>query len=186
MPSRLFFLWMLLFIANGASAFTESIQPWVIHGQEHRERRVYFSPSCPACREAVTFFADKAAFVPVMKDENDFQAIVRMEEGLKQGLTLREAFDAAQEKRLASPISLFRKIFLHILLMRNKVDALRLGFDKLPLLLVEGMPRSPQTDAPISSIPGIRPPHDLSYLPPELNLEPLDQCAGNAPCPPPR
>lgn len=186
-PSVLFIIWGLLFVANGAAALNEQMGAWVIHGAEHTERRVYFSPSCPACKDAVTAFATGAAFVPVMKDESDFAAIVRLEDGLNKGLGLREAFNAS----LTGPepdISLARNLRLRLRLLRNKADILRLGFDKLPLIMINGLPQSlrgADSKPPQRPVTAPAPSANASGLPPEL--ENLDQCKQDeTPCEPPR
>ena len=186
-PSALFIIWGLLFVANGAAVLNEQLGTWVIHGAEHSERRVYFSPSCPACKDAVAAFATGAAFVPVMKDESDFAAIVRLEDGLRNGLSLQDAFSAS----LSGPepdISLARNLRLRLRLLRNKADILRLGFDKLPLIMINGLPQSLRgADAKPPQRPNsaAAPATSASGLPPEL--ESLDQCKqDDTPCEPPR
>ncbi len=185
-PSILFMVWLVLFLANGAAAVNERVSIWVISGAEHGERRVYFSPSCPACKDAVAAFAGSAAFVPVMKDESDFAAILRLERGLRNGRSLREAFTAS----LSGPepdISFARGLILRLRLLRNKADVLRLGFDTLPLIMVNGLPQSLRSEvqAPPRSASRPSPAASVSDLPPEL--ESLDQCKQDAtPCDPPR
>lgn len=179
----LLLLWVGLFLAAGASAVAETARPWVIAGNPAAERRVYFSPSCPACRDAVAAFAGNAAFIPIVERESDYAAIRMMHEELLRGKTVVEALhssDAAGERPLALDDIVFR-----LMLLRNKAEVLKLGFDRLPLIMINGMPESmrPQSAAPLSpqqAAPSSRPGAGAA-LPPELS--PLLSCGENTPEP---
>lgn len=177
-PSFIFLAWAGLFIAAVASAGTEHIGPWQMHGPENAERRIYFSPSCPACRDAVTVFAGNAAFIPVAERESDYDAIYRMNLAIKNGKTLVDALRAANKGTEAEPFSL-ETLFVRFRLLRNKAEVLGLGFDRLPLIMVNGMPRNLRPEGGAAPTrPGRA---DTSGLPPEL--APVDSCSGSPePC----
>ncbi len=188
-PARrplLLFFWGALFFAAASAAGTEALGRWTLYGQPDAERRVYFSPSCPACRDAIAVFAGNAAFIPVAERDEDFAAIAGMRSALKRGKNMPEAL-AEGLKGQGHDLSIADGLLLRLRLLRNKAEVLRLGFDKLPLLTINGMPQSLRPDAAGSAGSGARPSASAgsggSALPPELT--PLDQCKeGPAPCPP--
>ena len=181
--SALFLLWLGFFIAVSATALMEQAPIWVIHGANTSERRVYFSPSCPACKDAVTVFADKAAFVPIAERESDYAAIDAMDKAIARGESLQKALDGAAREQTPDPYSL-RMLLLRLRLLRNKAEVLRLGFDALPLIMVNGMP---QSMLPAAAAPPGRERPGSADLPPEL-LGDINACgeSRSEPCDPPR
>lgn len=167
MPA-MFLLWGGLFLAASASAGAEMVGPWLLHGPADAERHIYFSPSCPACRDAITVFSSNAAFIPVAERESDYAAVYRMHLALAEGKTMVDALKAADNGH-GPQIGSFsiQGVLLRFRLLRNKANALKLGFDALPLIITGGMPRAAR--------PGSAPSADL---PPELS--PLDFCAGSS------
>ncbi|MDL2272404.1 hypothetical protein LJC23_05165 [Desulfovibrio sp. OttesenSCG-928-I05] len=195
-PSILFLLWGALFIANLGAAATEQLGDWVLTGPADADRRVYFSPSCPACREAITVFAGQAAFIPVAENDDDYQAIINMQAAVQDGKSITEALAAAYADPVAVTPDAY--LLLRLRLLRNKGTVLGLGFNKLPLLMINGMPQGYGTAGAASisgssasgasdSRPGVGSgASDVSHgLPPELNLFNLGQCGDDiAPCDP--
>lgn len=179
-PSFVFLIWCGLFIAAMASAATELVEPWDIADSGDQNRRIYFSPSCPACRDAVTVFERNAAFIPVAEKDSDYAAIRVMHEEIQKGGTMVEALRASDTAK-GEPFS-FETVVFRLKLLRNKAEVLKLGFDKLPLIMINGMPQDlrPQNAGQRS-----RGAAGSSTLPPELSA--IDACGGNIPepCDPP-
>lgn len=204
-PSIILLAWSGLFIAALSFAGTEHLGPWRIAGEDNAERRVYFSPSCPACRDAITVFAGNATLIPVVERDSDYAAILTMREALKGGKTMIEALDIARRAvadGTAQEPAFPENILFRIRLLRNQAEVLRLGFRQLPLIMVNGMPQSMREGtAPTarpSSSGGTRASGMYSdgtdrrragaggTLPQEL-IAPLDSCGDNSPepCDPP-
>ena len=183
-------LWSGLFIAVAASAATESLPPWQIAGTETAERRVYFAPSCPACRDAVKAFSDSVAFIPLAEEDSDNAAVYAMHKSIQNGMSPAEALKTAMLAKAAGTLaepSFPDSLVLRLRLLRNKADVLRLGFRQLPLIMINGMPQNPRSDSsPRSPARPVADPPP-SALPPEL-LAPLASCGDAAPepCDPPR
>lgn len=181
-PSFVFLVWCGLFIAAVASAATEFVEPWDIADSGDQNRRIYFSPSCPACRDAITVFAGNAAFIPVAEKDSDYAAIRVMHEEIQKGSTIAEALRASDTAK-GEPFSLETVIF-RLKLLRNKAEVLKLGFDKLPLIMINGIPHDlrPQPQNAGQSSRGTA---GSAALPPELSV--IDACGGNTPepCDPP-
>jgi hypothetical protein len=179
-PSFMFLTWAGLFIAAVSSAATEIAEPWDIANSGNQERRIYFSPSCPACRDAVTVFAGNAAFIPVAEKDGDYAAIRAMHGDIKRGKTLVEALRAADTAK-DEPFS-FETFVFRLKLLHNKAEVVKLGFDKLPLIMINGMPQNMRPQNPDTA--ALRNAASAA-LPPELF--PMDSCGGNTPepCDPP-
>ena len=179
------FLWGGLFIAAASLGATEAIEPWKIAGAENAERRVYFAPSCPACQDAVIAFDGNAAFIPIAEKESDYAAVYAMLVAIQNGQTTAEALKTAleaQKNGTLAELPFPNAPFFHLKLIRNKAEVLRLGFDKLPLIMINGMPQSlhpnsikNQPSQPTARNSGRMPASDSSALPPEL-LAPLNAC----------
>lgn len=178
-PSILFLAWSGLFIGVFVSAGSEQMDPWYMVGSPNMERRIYFSPSCPACRDAASVFADNAAFVPVAERDSDYAAIRHMRDAIANGKSFVEALRETENIAESSVFSLDEAL-LHLRLLRNKAEVLHLGFDKLPLIMINGMPQSLRpTPAPTPSAPYQR--RNDTGLPPEL--DDINSCGGSNPEP---
>lgn len=194
-PSVILFLWGGLFVAALSFAVTENLGPWRLAGAENTERRVYFAPSCPACRDAITVFAGSAAFIPVAEKASDHAAIYGMQKALAEGKTLGQALDAVMQAKMNDTLAeppFPESLVLQIKLARNKAEVLRLGFGQLPLIMINGMPQTLRpgntAPAPTRPVPGYNGnPYGGSALPPELTA-PVDSCgdASPEPCDPPQ
>lgn len=186
-PPVLFIVWAGLFIAATVNAGTEQLPSWQLHGPENAERRIYFSPSCPACRDAVTVFAGSAAFIPVAERDSDYAAIYRMRQALAAGETLVDALAAADNGTAEEPWTAETALY-RLMLLRNKAEVLRLGFDRLPLILINGMPRSLRPERETGASGTGRAPEQSTAsadLPPELTI--IDSCGeSREPCETPR
>lgn len=202
-PSYLLFAWGGLFFAALLFAGTESLGPWQLTNPQNADRRVYFAPSCPACRDAITVFAGSAVFIPVAENADDHAAIYGMQKALAEGKTMVQALDvvmkAQREGTIAKP-PVLASFALQVKLARNKAEVMRLGFTQLPLIMINGMPQSlrpgpvhtpggtpaPSRPAPVnpavSNGYGADAYGTVSGLPPELT-DPVDSCGDNSPVP---
>ena len=150
-------VWFGLFLANAVLAANENIPAYTMGDAQTTEVRLYFSPSCPACREAVASLAGKAALYPVEEKPGDFEAVLRFEV-LLQGnkLTYEEALNKSLDPRMPVPeISLARQLELRVQMLRNKAAVFGQGFRALPLIVINGMPGFGQAerDKPIGQKP---------------------------------
>ncbi|MDR3175193.1 MAG: hypothetical protein LBU06_01480 [Desulfovibrio sp.] len=140
-PSLLLPVWFGLFLANGILAADETLPRHTLGGHSRSEVRLFFSPSCPACREALVSFGESALLYPVAEASGDVDGIVKLQALLNAGLSMREAVDRSLDPSVPAPeLSFFRRALLHVQLLRNKTLVLRQGFASLPLIQVNGMP----------------------------------------------
>ena len=198
-------VWFGLFLANSVLSVNEQVSDYTIGTTTNRDIRLYFSPSCPACREAVRTLGDRAALYPVEEKEGDFESILIMEQLLREGLSPIVALEQSLlGDRPAPALSLSDRAALSMQLLRNKAAVMRQGFRALPLIQINGMPKGavvekerPATvpnasrdvfgDAPLTPrTPGDRSGNDqgLEGLPDFLNgTGELGQCGGDSPEP---
>ncbi len=149
--SRLLVIWMLFMVAAAFLAIKELAAPDPWHGPEDAPIRLYFSPHCPACLqavEAVTASPLPVAYYPVAASLDEVKIILAMEEDLAKGVPLVESlrkFRANPPTGL--PLSLGSLSTLWQIL-RNRADVLSLGKGSVPLLLINGVPQWGAKTAP--------------------------------------
>lgn len=141
-PTWLFLFWVILFFANIFAAIEESFGDWVIYGPENAEIKLYFSPSCPACVEALYGLSNNpaVAFLPVAKNESDKETIFRLNQEVLAGGSFGDAFNRAQNSILPAKVGLLERALLSFKLYRNRAESMRVGNKTLPLLIVNDIP----------------------------------------------
>jgi hypothetical protein len=142
-PSQplLLMLWLGLFLGNAVLALDESLPHLAMGNPARKEVRLFFSPSCPACREALTAIGPEAALYPVYEREGDLEAILRLSLLLDAHVPMAEAVARFRDSREILPeLTLPRRLMLEAQLLRNKVLLLRQGADSLPLIQINGLP----------------------------------------------
>jgi hypothetical protein len=132
-------LWSVFFIFVGLAVVKEiAFAPWPIYGSDEAQVKVYFSPTCPACEEAVrTILKDpqassETAFYPIAKNATDQARLARL---LRQPVELRdsEAILSLFEKEPEQAATLTaREKFL---LFSNKMVLARSGATRVPLIV---------------------------------------------------
>jgi hypothetical protein len=142
-PSLLLPIWLGLFVGNCAVVINEQLPHYTLGDPAKSEIRLYFSPSCPACRDAINTLGKNAQLYPVMEREGDFEAIVRFETLLESGLPPDKALSQSLDSATPTPpISVARQALLYVQLLRNKASVLKQGFRALPLIEINGMPNA--------------------------------------------
>lgn len=154
--------WFGLFLSNTVLVLDEVADRWSIAGPENAQVTVFFSPSCEYCHNALLETEGKARLLPVIKDEGDLEAILRLEKLLAQGVPMREALIRSKSDQEMKPeISLTARMLLAVQLQRNKAYVFKHGNGVLPLVIIEGGPsgdslgkqRPASTDASTESPP---------------------------------
>ena len=198
-PSLLLAVWTVLFIVNAGSVVRSQSGVWPLLGDETDAAvHLYFSPSCPSCREAVEALSGRVdvAFYPLAESEIDVHKTQAMEDLLDKGLSMAEVLADAQS--VAEPENIWGKItpdlwFLRLRMLRNKAHVFGSGSSKVPFVEYRGLPASlakvaaPRKDKkeiapkpqPAPVLPGA--PLD-DKLPVELAPLTGGNCPGNKPC----
>lgn len=134
-------IWFGLFLSNGVLSINEQLPEYTISGESKGEVRLYFSPSCSACREAIRSLGTRATLYPVEEREDDFDTIILMERFIREGASPAEALERslAEDGPVAMPLT--ERVIISMQLLRNKAAVMRQGFRALPLIQINGMPR---------------------------------------------
>ena len=134
-------LWLGLFLGNVVLAVNESVPYLALGNTARQEVRLFFSPSCPTCREALVALGPEAALYPILEQEGDLEAILRLSALLDAQVPMSEAVARCRDPGEPVPeLSLLRRLILEIHLLRNKILLLRQGVDSLPLIQINGLP----------------------------------------------
>jgi hypothetical protein len=139
-PSLLLPVWFGLFLGNCVLAADEML-PRRILGDRNAEVSIFFSPSCPACREALASIGSAAALYPVAEKTGDTERIIKFASLLHAGLSAGEAAERSMDPDQPVPeVSPIDRALLSVQLVRNKSALLRQGVRSLPLIMISGMP----------------------------------------------
>ncbi len=138
-------IWLFLFSPNLFAVGHELAGPWAIRGSNAAPLHLFLSPSCPACREAVTRLTangeSNLAFFPVAENEQDFVTILRLERELAMGGPFAKAFAASLEKTEQVTAGTLERISLRLRLFRNELALGRMGAKRIPVIVSHGLAR---------------------------------------------
>ena len=175
--SRLLAVWLLCLSAALVLTVKELSAPAPWHGPEDAPVRIYFSPHCPACMQAVEAAAASplpVAYYPVATSLDEVKIILAMEEDLARGVPLADSlrkFRADPPRELTLSVRAFSTLWQ---ILRNRADVLSLGKGSVPLILVNGVPqwgaKAPATPAPANTPAALTPPNILPSSPDEPDL----------------
>lgn len=156
--SPLFALWGILFLLDAGVAAHGVLKPWPLPaGNASASARIYFSPSCEACRALVAAAAGEDASVawyPVGEKEGDLAVIAEIIRRTAAGESLSSALDAALasspgREASAPPFSGFpQRALLQLRLWRNRAHVLEAGSERLPFVEFSGVPAVLLREAP--------------------------------------
>lgn len=190
--------WTVLCIINIAGIARSALGTWPLYGAEDSSMRIYFSPSCSACREAIAALSGKAnvVFFAVNEDDRDVTTIALMEKALARGATVQAALTSALAvERPTGEVSQYSlsMLALRFRLLCNKARVFAAG-GQLPYFEFKGLPaaftdknaasrsRSPSSVSPSASQPGGSGSTDYA-LPIDTGLAGACGGANAAPCP---
>lgn len=168
--SWLLLLWTALFIANVGAVVKAEADTWPMHGPENPAVRLFFSPSCSSCREAVAALSGRVnvAFYPLAENDQDIPAIGVMIAAVEKGDSMAEALAATKNLPEVSSLGLYAPEYwlLRLRLLRNKAHVLASGSESIPYLEFHGLPnflassrsaapsRAPAPAASVEIVPG--------------------------------
>ena len=161
-------VWAVLLVAALAGLLRDGLSPVAIHGDEDAAIKVFFAPSCPACREELTSLAARPelhgllALYPIARDDGDLRGILRFRRVLDHGGDLPAAVEACFSRAEAGgpEPGLSDSLSLRLASFRNKVFLARAGAASIPYVLTtspallhagprpEGQPAAPGRAGP--------------------------------------
>ncbi len=195
--SVLLLAWGLLFVINVGTAVRTHMDVWAItdNGME-ASVRMFFSPSCPSCKEGVTLLSGHVdvAFYPVAEHDADVYKTAHMLRLLHEGSSMAEALEGAQSVPERSGLEAFSPdlLLLRLRMLRNKAHVFLAGSQAVPFLEYQGLPAMLRNQGKSRSERGNSAPPPRPVTPPapagssaDLPLDPqiAGQCSGTAPCP---
>lgn len=134
-------VWFGLLLGNAVLATNEQLPLYNMGNQQGKELSVYFSPSCPACREALVSLGQNAALYPVEESAADLDSIILLRALLNARVPMQDALRRCLDPAEQVPeLPFYEKGLLQMQLLRNKASLMRQGFRALPLIQVNGMP----------------------------------------------
>ena len=140
-PSLLLPIWFGLLLGNGVLALNEQLPLFSMGNSRSTDVRIFFSPSCKACRAAMLASGNAAALYPVEEKDGDIDSIIRLGALLKANVPLREALPRSIDPNEPMPhLPFYERMLLSLQLVRNKAVVLRQGFRALPMIQINGMP----------------------------------------------
>lgn len=207
--SVLLLVWLALFLVNVGVAVRSQNDVWAINELSPNEEgniapsvRMFFSPSCPSCRQGIEILSGKVdvGFYPVTEGPEDLIKILYMRKQLDEGASMAEAMTQAQQAR-REDVSLWSPdaIWLRFRLLRNKAHIFLAGSRTIPFFEYHGLPsmlvrqaqRAGMNPAPATATgtgsPQTPPPGSWDGTgaePSFLNDNPIaGQCGAGRPCP---
>ncbi|MDR3319898.1 MAG: hypothetical protein LBS77_02930 [Desulfovibrio sp.] len=194
--SVLLWIWLTFFTINIGLMARAQVEPWpIIKADNAVVTRLFFSPSCSSCREAVGILSGHVdvAFYPLGENDTDLYKIVKMRELLDSGMSIAEALTQAQEAQISTGLSAYtpQLLLLRFKMLCNKAHVYTAGAQTVPFFEYHGMPamlkpkkNSASTPSP-SSQRTQNTPSSASNINKILPLDPLveGRCAANLPCP---
>ncbi|MBF0528309.1 MAG: hypothetical protein HQK55_03365 [Deltaproteobacteria bacterium] len=142
----LLLLWFFFLAPNVISLTQEVISaPWPVSGRQTARIQIFFSPTCPACENALGFFlADPnpdLALYPVSRSDRDSELIEDMLSMLQRGHSLKQALNNINSTpHPSSELNFFDRILTRWRVFCNKVAMSRMHQRSLPLILMTGAP----------------------------------------------
>ena len=139
-------IWGLLFFTVATSAIKDIITPWPIYGKPDAPIKIFFSPTCPACKKAVQEILEKGlidknkiALFPVAKNEEDKNRICLLQCSLRgdnKNKDLPLALNRCWQPE-CTPISvgLWDKLRLNFNLFRNRLALVKMGINHIPVII---------------------------------------------------
>jgi len=135
-------IWSALFLAALVLFGKEMLQPWPVYGRTDAPVKVYFSPTCSACKEEIGKLLsgseadwNRVAFCPVAMSEEDCRRICWMKHVLDNTLDLNQAFRACWSGDSMVALDWREWLNLKLGLIKNRIVLARMGADKIPLVV---------------------------------------------------
>jgi hypothetical protein len=135
-------IWSAVFLMALALLGKDLLHPWPVYGRADAEVKVYFSPSCKACRGEIEKLLageetnlNRVAFFPVALKADDYDRVEIFQSVLNQTLSLDQAFQACWSGAVHAPLGWPNSVMVRFGLMRNRMILSRMGVNKIPLVV---------------------------------------------------
>ncbi len=139
-------LWLFVFSPNFFGAAIGEIRPWPVYGPPEATVKLFFSPSCEACKRVIFHFLPHdeggLGLYPVLINIGDLRRMVVMEDSLATGRDIGQAILDARNETLvnnATQAGWLSHPGLSWRLLKNKIAFVRMGGKGVPLIQMTGI-----------------------------------------------
>ena len=143
--SALLLVWVLLFTVNVGAVARSQTAIWPItEGDDEATVRMFFSPSCPSCREGIDILSGHVdvAFYPLAENDSDVYRVAQMRRLLDTGMNLAEALGQSQNVTPPRGLAALSPdlLWLRFRMLRNKAHVFSAGAQTVPFFEYHGLP----------------------------------------------
>lgn len=136
--------WMFFLSPNVLSVLSELLGPSPVHGTAQSPIKIFFSPTCPACKEMVVEVVeanpDQVALYPVGKGEKDMRKICALKCNYEKSGDIQSALDVCWSGDCKGELSFVEQVKLNLKAWRNKNHIARMGKNSVPVMITQVMP----------------------------------------------
>lgn len=137
-------VWIVALSPNLVNISLEMIPPYAIHGNADAQVKIFFSPTCPACRTMVEQMIESGgndvALYPVGKGNQDMRMLCAMKCNYESTGDIKTALEACWSANCKSDPRPIDRLKLHFHVWRNKNYLVRMGKDSVPVMISEVVP----------------------------------------------
>lgn len=143
--SLLVLCWLVLFLINAGASARLAASVWSISDPSGAPSvRVFFSPSCAACAQAIEALSGNVsvAFYPVAETPEDVYMVAAMRDAVESGRNMKEALELAKKAEKPGGLSALSPdmLWLRLRLLRNKAHIYLSGSQTVPFIEYHGLP----------------------------------------------
>jgi hypothetical protein len=135
-------IWSTVFLVALVLMGKEMLRPWPVYGNSDAPVKVFFSPSCPACRTEIAKLLvagatepSHVAFFPVALSDEDFHRVNLFQHVLDNTWNIDRAFQSCWSGNDQVKVGWQRWLEVRLGLARNELILARMGFRKIPLVI---------------------------------------------------
>jgi hypothetical protein len=135
-------IWSTVFLVALILLGKDMLRPWPVYGNPDAPVKVFFSPSCPACRVEIAKLLlsgaaepGHVAFFPVALNDEDFHRINLFQHVLDYTWNIDRAFQYCWSGSDQVKVGWQKWLEVKLGLARNKLILARMGFRKIPLVI---------------------------------------------------
>ncbi len=136
--------WAIFFSPNALNVLAEQLGPSPIHGVAKSPIKIFFSPTCPACKDMVIEVIEanpgQVALYPVGKGRIDMKKICALKCRYEDSGDINMALDACWSGDCREDLSVLEQLRLSLMVWRNKTHLVKMGKDSVPVMIAQVVP----------------------------------------------
>jgi len=135
-------VWSVVFLAALVLMGKDLVRPWPVYGDAQASMQVYFSPTCPGCREEIGKLLaggevdpGRVAFMPVALKSGDCERIEVWQTVFRRTLNVDQAFQACWSENMYTTAGWRDWLTVRLGLICNRLMLARMGVNKIPVVV---------------------------------------------------